>query len=1024
MVKLEIGYKLTETISVPYISQILYSSTRLTYGVAGIITLTGEGFLPGTISVTIGSKSCTNPQFVDSTKITCTFSADVPPQADGLDIVVSTPNGNSPGKFFYISETFSNIIQQGDILYLYGDLFTTFSKITIGLNDISTYCTVTNSSLITCSNLPNIPSGTVTITGGTISSYPFVFTPIIDSISNNLFPTTGEKITITGKYFELAVGQPSQTLSIIFDNSAQTFTTFTLKSSSIIEFTIPSGKGRDHLLALKQTSFVSNSIGFSYLPPTITITDVNQIDDTITIIGIGFSYDITTTTIFISTQELTPNCNINSDTEIVCSTIPLYILSGKIEVSNKLTKANSFTFYFKPYIISLSTPILDTAGGETITISGRFFETVDPITNSNNNFKLLSDGIDQLSISQIDGTTIIAKSISGSGKNHYFVAQSNSGISNQVQYSFAPPSITGFTQINENQFSIQAQQFSIDQVSLNTVILNDLEITPSISQDRKSLIITVDGKTSNGQIFLNVSGQLSNTLPIFFTPIIKSLSFKPYLDGSSVVTINGLYFSNKNYQTNSQVDLSFSYVLDSAPNTRSILECTYINGESASCKGFNGYGNAKLLLIKTDNSTPYSSNNITFSFQEPKVIKSTSLYYNAPGNITITAESFLSNSLEVYVSNVSCANPVAIDNNHIRCFYDASVPPNQDQTSLTISILSNNMIGKNQVFYYYEPLKCPNNCSSDQGVCNPINGNCACKEGFDGIDCSIPKQKPLPPPIVDGNGNSIISGGTLNFTVSIVYLRELDISSSAVKTLSMSNVQWNNKTKSNSTDSYYKGTFENDTATIELDVTYYKDAYEYDFAGDIVSIPSNSIKYVITISNWQFESPLNTLQVIYNSKTKKYYDDGCNVYQASSNSGGSTNESVSWFQLVSGGSVMDAKFSRRMFVDDTVRKSEVSVLPIDDPLYLLLNTNDEYYNRLTSINTPFFSQRVVLDPSFNSIIRTSSDNKCENKWKVPVIASVCAVGGVALIAGVSGVLHSKYKNKIFQKNLSNKMNSL
>ncbi|EGC34711.1 hypothetical protein DICPUDRAFT_34543 [Dictyostelium purpureum] len=1023
MVKLEINNKLTETISVPYISQFLYSSTRLTYGVAGIITLTGEGFLQGTISVSIGSKSCTNPQFVDSKTITCTFSADVPPLTDGLDIVVSTPNGNSPGKFFYISETFSHVIQQGDILYLYGDLFTTFSKITLGLNDISTYCTVTNSSLITCSNLPNIPSGTVTITGGTISSYPFVFTPIIDSISNNLFPTTGEKITITGKYFELAVGQPSQTLSIIFD-SAQSFTTFTLKSSSIIEFTIPSGKGRDHLLALKQTSFVSNSIGFSYLPPTITITDVNQIDDTITIIGTGFSYDISTTTIFISTQELTPNCNINSDTEIVCSTIPLYILSGKIEVSNKLTKSNSFTFYFKPYIISLSTPILDTAGGETITISGRFFETVDPITNSNNNFKLLSDGIHQLSISQIDGTTIIAKSISGYGKNHYFVAQSNSRISNQVQYSFAPPFITGFTQINENQFSIQAQQFSIDQVSLNRVILNDLETAPSISQDRKSLVITVDGKTSNGQISLNVAGQLSNILPIFFTPVIKSLSFKPYLDGSSVVTINGLYFSNKNYQTNSQVDLSFSYVLDSAPNTLSILECTYINGESASCKGFNGYGNAKLLLIKIDNSTPYSSNNITFSFQEPKVIKSTSLFYNAPGNITITAESFLSNSLEVYVSNVSCSNPVAIDNNHIRCFYDASVPPNQDQTSLTISILSNNMLGKNQVFYYYEPLKCPNNCSSDQGVCNPINGNCACKEGFDGIDCSIPKQKPLPPPIVDGNGNSIISGGTLNFTVSIVYLRELDISSSPVKTLSMSNVQWDNKTRSNSTDSYYKGTFENDTATIELDVTYYKDAYEYDFAGDIVSIPSNSIKYVITISNWQFESPLNTLQVIYNSKTKKYYDDGCNVYQASSNSGGSTNESVSWFQLVSGGSVMDAKFSRRMFVDDTVRKSEVSVLPIDDPLYLLLNTNDEYYNRLTSINTPFFSQRVVLDPSFNSIIRTSSDNKCENKWKVPVVASVCAAGGVALIAGVSGVLRSKYKNRIFQKNFAKKMNTL
>ncbi|EGC34927.1 hypothetical protein DICPUDRAFT_34235 [Dictyostelium purpureum] len=833
-------------------------------------------------------------------------------------------------------------------------------------------------------------------------------------------PTKGGQITIQGSFLSDTNYQGTPLAWILYYNSnIYTSTQCPTISPTTLICNSPPGSGT-LMVKLKISNKLTETISVPYMEP-ILVTDVNQINDTITIIGTGFSYDISSTTIFISSQELTPNCNINSDTEIVCSTIPLYILSGKIEISNKLTKSNSFTFYFNPYIISLSTPILDTAGGETITISGRFFETVD------NNFKLLSDGIDQLSISQIDGTTIIAKSIGGFGKNHYFVAQSNSRISNQVQYSFSPPSITGFTQINENQFSIQAQHFSTDQESLNSVILNDLsETTPFISQDRKSLIITVNGKTSNGQIIIKVAGQQSNFFSIYFAPIIKSLSLKPYLDGYSIVTINGLYFSNKNYQTNSQVDLSFSYELDSVPNSNSILECTYINGESASCKGFNGYGFAKLLLIKTDNSISYTSNNLTFSFQEPKVIKSTSLYYNKPGNITITAESFSSNSLEVYVSNFSCINPVAIDNSHINCFYEANAPPNQNQTSLTVSIISKNMFGKNQVFYYYEPLMCPNNCTSpDQGICNPINGECSCNDSFGSLDCSIPKQKPLPPPIVDDNGNSIISGGTHNFTVSIVYLRELNIFSGAVKTLSMANIKWVNKTKNNTTDSYFKGIFENDTATIELDAIYYKDAYQYDFAGDIVSIPSNSIKYVITISNWEFESPLNTLQVIYNSKTKRYHNDGCKIYQTSSNSGGGSgaNESVSWFQLASGGSVMDAKFSRRMFVDDTVRKSYVSVLSIEDPLYLLLNTNDEYYYRLTSINTPSFSQRVVLDPSFNSLIR-ASDNACENKWKVPVIASVCSVGGVALITVVLGVMYRKYKVRIFLKKFSFKMNKL
>ncbi|KAN0039616.1 hypothetical protein ACTA71_007414 [Dictyostelium dimigraforme] len=300
---------------------------------------------------------------------------------------------------------------------------------------------------------------------------------------------------------------------------------------------------------------------------------------------------------------------------------------------------------------------------------------------------------------------------------------------------------------------------------------------------------------------------------------------------------------------------------------------------------------------------------------------------------------------------------------------------------------------------------CPNDCSNN-GQCDKLNGKCFCYSNWSGEDCSvqITKKPDLSPPIIDGNGQTVFPGINLNISVAITHLREIDINDDSVKVLRLRDIVWVERTNVSSNYFYYKGTFENDTAIFELVIKYFQTADSITFAGEKLDMPDNSIKYQVTISNWDFAQETNNLQAIYYSKTGLVSKYNCDEVVSSSVVG--TND----YQINTGEGEFNAKFASKVIVDDSLYASTyITALPSEDPLYKDIGSIDTDYSLLTAIMTPYFRKQVELDPLFSSLIKTEQVSECETteKWKIPVIVVLSVVGGVSV--ATAGFFVTKHK---------------
>ncbi|KAK5576312.1 hypothetical protein RB653_007453 [Dictyostelium firmibasis] len=302
---------------------------------------------------------------------------------------------------------------------------------------------------------------------------------------------------------------------------------------------------------------------------------------------------------------------------------------------------------------------------------------------------------------------------------------------------------------------------------------------------------------------------------------------------------------------------------------------------------------------------------------------------------------------------------------------------------------------------------CPNDCSNN-GQCDKTTGKCFCRSNWGGIDCSIKttKNPELPPPIVDENGQTTFPGINLNITVSITHLREINLKEDTVKVLRLRDINWVERSNISSNYFYYKGTFKNDTAVFELVIKYFQNADTITFADEKLEMPDNSIKYQVTISNWDFNSQTNNLQAIYYSKTGLVSQYKCDDVVSTSVVG--TND----FQINSGDADFNAKFASKVIVDKNIYAStSIIALESDDPLYKDIGSNpDTDFSLLTAIITPYFHKQVELDPLFSSLIKTTEQvSECESKqkWKIPVIVTLSVVGGVSV--ATAGFFATKHK---------------
>ncbi|EGG24567.1 hypothetical protein DFA_02810 [Cavenderia fasciculata] len=185
--------------------------------------------------------------------------------------------------------------------------------------------------------------------------------------------------------------------------------------------------------------------------------------------------------------------------------------------------------------------------------------------------------------------------------------------------------------------------------------------------------------------------------------------------------------------------------------------------------------------------------------------------------------------------------------------------------------------------------KPPRFVGNGHGVCNRQFGSCQCDSGYNSyLDClAVVTPNQQYNTTVGDNGTSTLStndtspGIVTNFTTRI-QLREINLDHSIIQTISMDNITLELLNHSSTGESIFIGTMYNQPTKIQVNVNQYIDTNTSSFLGEDIQVPSNSIKYTIKIIDWVWSSPINTLQVIFHSKSDSVVYDKCGVVRVKS----------------------------------------------------------------------------------------------------------------------------------------------
>ncbi|EGG17014.1 hypothetical protein DFA_07995 [Cavenderia fasciculata] len=149
----------------------------------------------------------------------------------------------------------------------------------------------------------------------------------------------------------------------------------------------------------------------------------------------------------------------------------------------------------------------------------------------------------------------------------------------------------------------------------------------------------------------------------------------------------------------------------------------------------------------------------------------------------------------------------------------------------------------------------------------------------------------------------------------------------------MDSVSWTqvNQTQDNLTsfnESIFHGTINNQSTKIQIKIGQFYNTTINTFASEDMQMPSNSLKYTITIVDWVWSSPYNTLQVIFHTRSDSVEYDECGVMKTGSDA--SPGHQIIWTRIQVGRTLLNCKIASRMILDNsTTMPSKVTVLADD-----------------------------------------------------------------------------------------------
>ncbi|KYR02378.1 EGF-like domain-containing protein [Tieghemostelium lacteum] len=847
--------------------------------------------------------------------------------------------------------------------------------------------------------------------------------PAIQQIIPPYSLPNGGNITIVGSNF-----YDNLSLVIVkkYDSAITVLNCQFLTLDTTLECSIPYGRG-GYDITVEVTTYpniISSLASASYYNPVVNAISQNGV--VVDIVGQYFGYLVNGPHFvgFTSISHTNPTTDIMSycvglnDTVIRC-TLPLTsTFAGNGTLSILISSGYNLLhpLSLNPYVTALSNTIFDTDTTQTIDISGLFFD------NSNSLLVITNDGVADLSsdstvVNSVQSITY--KIPQDTGKDiELQVKIGNTRISNIMTYSYKPPVITSLASTLQNeiyQLTITGSQFGMQVSDVQALYVVNSRQLQVLSVNQHTAVVSVDPSFEyESHVLLNVSSQdvLSvSTVPL--KPLFQSITNKAPVIGGTV-TIIGSYMSIN--QTKIQLQSQSGSIVDLA----SVTKNTSTHWETIVAVP-PGTGSFQLRIVLDNSIGDFYST----TYQSPIIRRSTELYFNQPGNVTITGDNFAQVTPVVTIGTIPCTNPFVLSTSILVCHFSANVT-SENGESLDVSVTVDSLTGSNQVFFYTLDKDCEKNCSG-HGDCDRTTSTCTCYTGFTGSDCSIKNNTKPEPPKTDGNGNTNLPGQSVNFNISLAFIREKKFDDSIVKVLDLTTMNIIEQKLVPPNISFFKGIFNNNNVSVQFNVTYYPTQTTIDFAGEPIQQPSNSIKYQISIFDWDFEEQTNHLELIYKSSTPSVSELNCEETKTNS-----TNniDNYRGYKIQAGSDLFETKFSDRMIVDNRLLKSRISQLPESDPLYQQISNNQDSeqdeLSILISLSTPYFRYYCTLDPNFSVLLTTEStnDNDCEskNKWKLPVIIVLTVVGGLSIIIAIIILIKKKIifkrQMKIFlQKNI-------
>eukprot|EP01133_Synstelium_polycarpum_P002602 gene2602-2988_t len=549
--------------------------------------------------------------------------------------------------------------------------------------------------------------------------------------------------------------------------------------------------------------------------------------------------------------------------------------------------------------------------------------------------------------------------------------------------SYIPPTVTNVTtgiQLAGSSIIIQGTNFGNDATKISVLIGGKVcQVMSMTGTQGISFICGAPPMDAPGDypLLVKVDGLSANQFTIKYirVPVITEI-----VQDKTTILITGYFRDDPSEPL--QVAFNGTELIFTRPNVTSIL-----------CSVPSTLSSGQVEITFTSNPATLFS---FFTLASP-------IEFGTTGLVTIDGDNFVNVGLMVSIGGSSC-NVTVVSTTRIVCTFVGTVPIPDKGASLPVNVTVDSQETVNYMFYYTEAIPCPQ-CTI-HGKCNSTNGHCECDAGYDGATCAVKINPviPLPPPTTNPvTGGTTISANDFNFTIGISHIRERLVDGTLMPALALTDATFTNRTKISDELYHMVGFFKETGANIVIDAMVYNTSKTIIFANLPFTIPANSIKYVVAVSNWTFSSPLSTLQVIFLTHASGE-GDGCSETKTTVNSD-------FWVEVQSGSSVLRGHFAERLYVDKRVAKSTVVSLDAKDPLYAVVAGQSEAgkYNLLTAIEVPHFTEDCLLDPSFGSLVTEGGDSQCKeekNKWKIPVIV-VCSVVGAALITGTLMFLYKK-----------------